>query len=156
MPATLAWWAGELSGPRSVASSPVGPMRTAAIRSATPVTKASYTERCTIARVAAVQSWPALIRDAATAPWMAASRSASSKTTNGALPPSSRCTRLPVAEAVAITWRPTLVEPVNEVIATSGWPTRCWPATGPVPVTTLTTPAGAPASVNASAKIRLR
>ena len=53
-----------------------------------------------MARVAAVQSWPALIRDAATAPWTAASRSASSKTTNGALPPSSRCTRLPVAEAV--------------------------------------------------------
>ena len=105
-----------------------------------------------MARVAAVQSWPALMRDAATAPWTAASRSASSKTTNGALPPSSRCTRLPVAEAVAITWRPTLVEPVKEVIATSGWPTRCWPATGPVPVTTLTTPAGAPASVNASAK----
>ena len=54
-----------------------------------------------------------------------------------------------------MTWRPTLVEPVNEVIATSGWPTRCWPATGPVPVTTLTTPAGAPASVKASAKTRL-
>ena len=58
---------------------------------------------------------------------------------------------MPVADAVAITWRPTFVEPVKEVIATSGWPTRCWPATGPVPVTTLTTPAGAPASVNASA-----
>src|SRR4051794_8011387 len=51
-----------------------------------------------------------------------------------------------------MTWRPTAVEPVNEVIATSGCPTRWAPATGPVPVTTLTTPAGAPASVNASAK----
>ena len=59
---------------------------------------------------------------------------------------------MPVADAVAITWRPTLVDPVKQVIETSGWPTRCWPATGPVPVTTLTTPAGAPASVNASAK----
>ena len=51
-----------------------------------------------------------------------------------------------------MTWRPTAVEPVKETIETSGWPTRCCPATAPVPVTTLTTPAGAPASVNASAK----
>ncbi len=46
--------------------------------------------------MAAVQSWPVLIRLPATAPWAAASRSASSKTTNGALPPSSRWTRLAV------------------------------------------------------------
>ena len=39
----------------------------------------------------------------ATAPWTAASRSASSKTTKGALPPSSRCTRLTVSDAVCIT-----------------------------------------------------
>ena len=34
-------------------------------------------------------------------------------------------------------------EPVKETIETSGWPTRCCPATAPVPVTTLTTPGGA-------------
>ena len=37
-------------------SSPVGPMRTWAISSATPATNASCSERCTMARVAAVQS----------------------------------------------------------------------------------------------------
>ena len=61
----------------------------------------------------------------ATAPWAAASRSASSNTTNGALPPSSRCTRLAVSAASAMIRRPTAVEPVKEVMATSGWRTRC-------------------------------
>ena len=56
-----------------------------------------------MARVAAVQSCPVLMSDAATAPWTAASTSASSNTTKGALPPSSRWTRLPVSAAVAIT-----------------------------------------------------
>ncbi|SKV26755.1 Uncharacterised protein [Mycobacteroides abscessus subsp. abscessus] len=43
--------------------------------------------------MAAVQSWPELMIAPATAPAIAASRSASSKTTNGALPPSSSWVR---------------------------------------------------------------
>ena len=70
--------------------------------------------------------------------------SASANTTQGLLPPSSmlnffspapRTMRLPVA-----------VEPVKEIARTSG----CWqsgsPASTPVPCTTLSTPAGMPAS----------
>ena len=55
-----------------------------------------------MARVAAVQSCPELIRAPATAPCTAASRAASSKTTNGALPPNSRLVGLGAALAVAV------------------------------------------------------
>lgn len=42
-------------------------------------------------------------------------------------------------------------EPVKEILATSGWCVREVPAPGPKPVTTLTTPAGTPASFNRAA-----
>ena len=42
---------------------------------------------------------------------------------------------------------------MNETMSTSGWDIRASPATRPVPVTTLTTPSGRPASVAASANI---
>ncbi len=45
---------------------------------------------CTISRLAQTQVWPVLRYLLAIAPSTAASRSASSKTMNGALPPSSR------------------------------------------------------------------
>ncbi len=117
-------------------------------------TNASRCGRWTYARVAAVQSWPVLIRAPATAPLAAASRSASSNTTNGALPPSSRCTRLIVPVASSITRWPTGVEPVNETIETSGWLIRASPTLRPGPVSTLITPAGMPAASASSATIR--
>ncbi len=76
----------------------------------------------------------------------AASRSASAKTTLADLPPSSSVTRLIVCAAVAAIPRPTSVEPVKATFATSGCSTRRWPATEPLPATTLTTPSGMPAS----------
>jgi len=45
------------------------------------------------------------------------------------------------------------VEPVKETMAMSGCVTSACPATGPVPVTMLTTPSGMPASWAASADI---
>ena len=42
--------------------------------------------------------------------------------------------------------RPTAVEPVNAILATSGCSTRRWPHTLPGPTTTLSTPSGSPAS----------
>lgn len=72
----------------------------------------------------------------------------------GALPPSSRWSRLTVAVAISATRLPTAVEPVKEVITTSGWPTRCSPASRPAPVTMLITPSGRPASLAACANIR--
>src|SRR3989442_10647735 len=48
--------------------------------------------------------------------------------------------------------RPTSVEPVNEILSTSGWRTRAAPAVDPPPGTTLKAPAGKPASRVSSAK----
>ena len=77
-----------------------------------------------------MQSWPELISDPATAPWIAASRSASSNTTNGALPPSSSWVRWPCTAAAAITLRPTGVDPVKVTTSTSGWPASAVPDVG--------------------------
>ena len=76
----------------------------------------------------------------------AASRSASAKTTLADLPPSSSVTRLIVCAAPAAIPRPTSVEPVKAILATSGCSTRRWPQTLPGPATTLRTPSGSPAS----------
>ena len=76
----------------------------------------------------------------------AASTSASAKTTLADLPPSSSVTRLIVAAAPAAIERPTSVEPVNAIFATSGCSTSRAPHSRPGPTTTLTTPSGSPAS----------
>ena len=47
--------------------------------------------------------------------------------------------------------RPVSVDPVNAMRSTSGWAASAWPASLPRPVTTLTTPAGIPASCRISA-----
>ncbi len=59
-----------------------------------------------------------------------------------------------MAVATSATRLPTAVEPVKEVMATSGWATRCSPASRPVPLTMLITPSGRPASMAAWANIR--
>ncbi len=69
------------------------------------------------------------------------------------LPPSSCATRLTVGAAVWATDMPARVEPVNDTIATSGWPLRATPTPGPSPLTRLNTPAGTPAVCKISAKI---
>ena len=56
--------------------------------------------------------------------------------------------RLPVAAAMMRL--PTGVEPVNAILSTSGWAASASPAIAPGPGTTLTTPAGKPASMISS------
>ena len=80
----------------------------------------SRTERSTRIRERAQQSCPALPNTAIGAAAAAASRSASANTTLGDLPPSSSVTRLIVAAAPAAIERPTSVEPVKAILATSG------------------------------------
>ena len=75
---------------------------------------ASATGSATWKRLAAVQASPMLRILAIIAPSTAASRSASSKIRNGALPPSSMETRSTLSAAWAIRDRPTSVEPVND------------------------------------------
>ena len=81
----------------------------------------------------------------------AASRSASSNTSSGFLPPSSavkgtmfRAAAVPMARAVS-------VEPVNDTRRISGCETSAAPASSPIPCTTLKTPGGNPASSASSA-----
>ena len=63
---------------------------------------------------------------------------------NGALPPSSRCTRFTVSLAVAMIFLPVAVSPVTETMATSGWATSAAPTSPPGPVSTFSTPGGRP------------
>ena len=58
------------------------------------------------------------------------------------LPPSSWATRLTVSAAVFATMIPARVEPVKDIMATSGCPARYCPTVGPSPFTRLNTPLG--------------
>jgi hypothetical protein len=110
--------------------------------------------RGTIMRVGALHDWPRLRKAAATPSETARSRSASGRITFGDLPPSSCATRLTVGAAASATATPARVEPVIEIMSTSGWDARPAPTVGPSPLTRLKTPAGKPASSIASAKRR--
>ena len=97
-----------------------------------------------------MQNCPANTVSAATTSGTAWSRSASSNTIIGALPPSSRPRRLRCSAAVAEIDFPVAVLPVKLITGTSGERTRTSPVTRP-PVITLTTPAG---SSSTSERIR--
>ena len=114
--------------------------------------KRSSADACTRMRERAQQSCPALPNTAIGADAAAASRSASAKMTFADLPPNSSVTRLIVAAAPAAIERPTSVEPVKAILATSGCSTRRWPHVRPGPTRTFTTPSGSPASRAISAK----
>src|SRR5690606_11260459 len=76
----------------------------------------------------------------------AASRSASSKTMKGALPPSSIDTFLIVDAVCSISTRPTSVDPVKLNLRTIGLLVISPPISEAEPVTTEKTPSGTPAS----------
>ena len=82
----------------------------------------------------------------------ARSRSASSQTTIGFLPPSSRLTRFRVFAARVLISTPVSVCPVKLMSLTSGCSTMALPTSPPEPVTTLTTPSGRPPSSSSSTK----
>ena len=80
---------------------------------------------------------------ASTTPSTAPSRSASSNTTKGDLPPSSSESFLPVPAVASRMMRPTSVEPVKAILSIPGWRTISSPVR-PSPVRMLTTPGGQP------------
>ena len=92
-----------------------------------------------------MQVWPEAPNTPATAPFTACSRSASSNTRLGDLPPSSSVTFLRPGAAASFTFCPPMSPPVKATLAVSGWRTRGSPTSGPKPVTTFTTPFGKPA-----------
>ena len=93
-----------------------------------------------------MQNWPVLKTKALMTAPIASSRSASSKTMWAALPPSSMVTGLRCSPATLAACRPTAVEPVKAILSTPGWRSSASPTTWPLPVTTLSTPSGTPAS----------
>ena len=106
---------------------------------------------CTNRRDPAQHTWPWLNQMASTTPSTALSRSASSKTMKGDLPPSSSVSPLPLPAVCSRMMRPTSVEPVKAILSTPG----CWTMsspTAPSPVTMFTTPGGRPTSWQSSAK----
>src|SRR5829696_5037160 len=78
---------------------------------------------------------------------------ASSKTTTGVLPPSSRVQGTSRSAAAAAIALPVLVPPVMSMRATLRFDTSAAPISPP-PATTLTTPGGIPASAHQPARIR--
>jgi hypothetical protein len=126
------------------------------MRSASLAANVSATGPATWKRLAAVQASPMLRILAIIAPSTAASRSASSKMMNGALPPSSMDTRRSWSEACATSLRPTSVEPVNDSLRSRGsLISGSMVAPDRAVVTTLSTPPGSPTSsrILASASI---
>ena len=126
------------------------------MRSASRTANSSATERCTKKRLAAVHASPMLRILATIAPSTAMSRSASSKTMNGALPPSSIDVRTTVSAHWASSSRPTCVEPVKDSLRIRP-PRSSGSTTSPARevVTTLSTPSGSPASWRIAASARL-
>src|SRR2546430_388577 len=88
-----------------------------------------------------------------TRPSTALSRSASSNTTKGDLPPSSSDSFLCESAVALRIARPTSVEPVKAILSTSGCTTNASPVE-PSPVTIFTTPGGSPTSLQSSANAR--
>ena len=97
-------------------------------------------------RLAQTHVWPALRNFDASASRTATSRSASSKTIKGALPPNSKLTFLIVSADCFIRIRPTSVEPVKVILRTVGLVVSSSPMAGAsMPLTMLITPFGMPA-----------
>ena len=116
----------------------------------------SATEEATWKRLAAVQASPMLRILAMIAPSTAASTSASAKTRNGALPPSSIEVRSRPAADCSTSIRPTSVEPVKVSLRSRGSLMIGLETSELLAlVTTFSTPAGSPASskILASASI---
>ena len=100
------------------------------------------------------QVWPELRYFDASAPSTAASRSASSNTMNGALPPSSSDSFFSVGADCCIRMRPTAVDPVNDNLRTTGDSHSALPTSidrASSAGTTLNTPGGKPARPASSA-----
>jgi hypothetical protein len=101
-----------------------------------------------------MQLWPPLRNLATIAVSTATSRSASSNTSSGALPPNSKDRRLMVGAEAAISRAPTAVEPVKVIFRTRLEAVTMSPNSAGALTTTLSTPGGIPASSARAAKAR--
>mmetsp|Transcript_11098 Transcript_11098/g.19329 ORF Transcript_11098/g.19329 Transcript_11098/m.19329 type:complete len:269 (-) Transcript_11098:300-1106(-) len=97
---------------------------------------------------------PELRNALATVAVAANSRSASSNTTRGALPPNSRDTRLTEEAADAISSLPTAVDPVNPIFRTLSFVVSSRPMAGASPMMMFKHPSGRPARSANTARAR--
>src|SRR4051794_10646043 len=81
----------------------------------------------------------------------ARSRSASSNTITGFLPPSSKCTRFRVGAPCAMIAAPVVVSPTKAIALIAGCSVSALPASSPKPCTVLSTPSGTPACLTSCA-----
>mmetsp|Transcript_12781 Transcript_12781/g.44183 ORF Transcript_12781/g.44183 Transcript_12781/m.44183 type:complete len:269 (-) Transcript_12781:206-1012(-) len=103
-------------------------------------------------RLAETHVWPAATNAPKATPLTASSRSTSSKTKTGALPPSSAQKLAARPPTRAPIFEPATSPPVKSILATSRCAASAAAATWPWPGTTLTTPGGAPASFKIAAR----
>mmetsp|Transcript_14331 Transcript_14331/g.38675 ORF Transcript_14331/g.38675 Transcript_14331/m.38675 type:complete len:291 (+) Transcript_14331:332-1204(+) len=157
-------WAANLSYPASLMRGPIvtpsvrpWPRRSSCSAATTRAANSSRTDSWTSTRLVATQACPALRTLEAMSARVATSRSASAKITNGALPPSSSPRRFTVGAHWARSFLPTPVEPVKERRRTRSSSQKVEPTSGDWAlehVTTLASPAGAPASSRSSSRAR--
>ena len=140
-PLTRCSWSALFSAPYATSGSSGWPVLVSLARSVIASTKSSWIRGPASTRVAAVQSWPALKYPASAIACAAFSRSASSKTTTGALPPSSRWVRLSCRAAADATSIPARTDPVIATSCGISWSTSARPVSRS-PQTTLNTPGG--------------
>ncbi|MNM99248.1 hypothetical protein D3C81_1118010 [compost metagenome] len=106
----------------------------------------SYCERATNRREPAMHDSPDELKMPYSTPLTAWSRSASSNTMVGDLPPSSSDTGIILSAAICAMCLPVVVPPVNDTRRTSGCLVMASPITEPLPGSTLIRPRGTPAS----------
>src|SRR5665213_551809 len=82
----------------------------------------------------------------------ARSRSASSNTITGFLPPSSKCTRFRVGAPCAMIADPVALSPTKPIALIAGCSVKALPASSPMPCTVLSTPSGTPACLTSFAR----
>src|SRR5882762_1632433 len=136
----------ETTGPKLVFSEDGSPVTTdSATRLAIASTSANFAAGTNM-RVGALQDCPEFWNTCSTLLVTARSKSASSSSTLGDLPPSSWCTRLTEAAAFLATSVPARVDPVKDTMSTSRCEDSGAPTLAPSPLIRLNTPAGTPAS----------
>ena len=104
-------------------------------------TASLYIDFSTSILVGALHDWPEFLKHLK-APLSIASGSASLKIIFAPFPPNSRLTLLKSLAAFCEINAPARVEPVNEIMLTSGWLVSALPVVSPSPFTKLNTPAG--------------
>src|SRR6266853_3045788 len=143
---TFSNWTLLASGPMLVPSVNGSPLLVVSAASLAIDATSAILDRGTSMRVGALQDCPVLRKHDCTPSLTALSKSASCKRMLADLPPSSCVTRFTVGAAAEATTIPARVDPVKEIMATSGCEEIAEPTLDPSPFTMLKTPRGRPAS----------